>query len=221
MRLDQPFDPDQAPAPEAEPTQATAKKPALDPFYASMLLMAALAGGGLWFMHKRTALPTEDALQPSAAQTRVASFMSGGQSQLAQIEKALRDTNQLIESLRVKPAERLAASRIDAYAGAGDPFQYTPLTAKEDDASAAKPDAHAAADASREARELAKQKAFDDAKKLRLQSIMAGSARHACMIDAKLYFEGQTVQQFVVEKITRDEVIVRRGEFSFRLRMSR
>jgi hypothetical protein len=220
MRLDQPFDPDQAPAPEAEPTPAAAKKPAMDPFYSSMLLMAALAGGGLWFMHKRTALPAEDALQPSAAQTRVASFMSGGQSQLAQIEKALRDTNQLIDSLRVKPAERLAASRIDAYAGAGDPFQYTPLTAS-DDANAAKPDVPAVADATREARELAKQKAFDDAKKLRLQSIMAGSARHACMIDAKLYFEGQTVQQFVVEKITRDEVIVRRGEFSFRLRMSR
>jgi hypothetical protein len=220
MRFDQPFNPEQASAAEADAPATPAKKSTLDPFYSALLLIAAMAGGGLYLMHKRTAPPGEDAATPSAAQTRVASFMTGGQEQLVEIERALRDTNRLIESLRVKPAERLAGARLGSPTDGGDPFRYMPIADNPID-STRSADHPTVADLSRDARDAAKQRALDDAKKLRLQSIMAGSARRACMIDAKLYFEGQAVQQFVIEKITRDEVIVRRGEFSFRLRMGR
>ena len=107
-------------------------------------------------------------------------------------------------------AARLASRELSG----GDPFIYVPINGPgASDASASlQPDVP---------REQAKQQALEAVRKLRLQSILSGSARRACMIDNKLYFEGQTVDQFEVEKIARDGVTVRRGEFSFRLTMSR
>jgi hypothetical protein len=56
---------------------------------------------------------------------------------------------------------------------------------------------------------------------LQLQSVMSGGARSSCMINNALYTEGQQVEEFTVEKVSPNSVIVRYGSYRFELRMQR
>ena len=56
---------------------------------------------------------------------------------------------------------------------------------------------------------------------LQLQSVMSGGARSSCMINTALYTEGQQVEEFTVEKVSPNSVIVRHGTYRFELKMQR
>ena len=68
-------------------------------------------------------------------------------------------------------------------------------------------------------RDLAKAKALAAAQRLQLQSIMYGSARRSCLVDGKLYFEGQPLGEFMLSRISPDAVLLQTGEFRFELRL--
>ena len=56
---------------------------------------------------------------------------------------------------------------------------------------------------------------------LRLQSIIHSGSRKACMINNTLYLQGQQVEQFLIEKIEPDRVVVKTGAYRFDLKMQK
>jgi Type II secretion system protein B len=68
-------------------------------------------------------------------------------------------------------------------------------------------------------REQARQAALKAVQELALQSIMFSENRRACMINNSLYREGQQVDDFTVDKISPQSVIVKTGPYRFELRM--
>ena len=59
-----------------------------------------------------------------------------------------------------------------------------------------------------------------DAQKLRLQTILAGQVK-SCMINNKLYREGDEVSGFTIEEISPGTVTLQRGEHRFQIRMQK
>jgi len=54
-----------------------------------------------------------------------------------------------------------------------------------------------------------------------LQSIMCSDTRKACMINGTIYREGQAINDFTLEKVTPQFVVVRNGPYRFQLSMQR
>jgi hypothetical protein len=50
---------------------------------------------------------------------------------------------------------------------------------------------------------------------------MKGDQRSTCMINNTLFREGQSVEDFFIEKINTNSVIVRSNEFRFELKMQK
>jgi hypothetical protein len=56
---------------------------------------------------------------------------------------------------------------------------------------------------------------------LQLQSIMYGDTRSACMINNTMQREGQTIEGFVIEKISPTTVIVKNAAYRFELKIQK
>ena len=63
--------------------------------------------------------------------------------------------------------------------------------------------------------------AFKAAQTLQVQSIIHSGARKACLINNKMYTEGQKADAFTIEMIGPASVIVRNGQYRFELKMQK
>lgn len=200
------MDNDVTPDPVAPPANRSRNPRRFDAGTAFVALLVAAAGAGLYYMHWRTADTVTLVSSAGANAASVDTFLSGGRASLATLGKAIRDTQAtvalLTKTLVPVPASSAFASR--------DPFIFESLEPKASTATYAPP--------SNSSREQAKTKLLSQARTLQVQSIMFGSSKRSCLINGKLYFEGQSCGDFVIDSITQSAVFIQGGEFRFELR---
>jgi len=168
--------------------------------------LIALGGGALYLMHLRTGPAEASAANPQANAT-VEQFLSGGQTNIIQMERMLRDTQKVVDQFLTYPS----VTQIPLTALQTNPFRQ--IEDKGPDASVSE----AAAKKKKEEERLAIKAA---AEALQLQLVMMG-AKSSCMINNSVYREGQVVEGFTVEKINANSVIVRNGTYKFELKTQR
>ena len=74
--------------------------------------------------------------------------------------------------------------------------------------------------ASKKKREDERAIALKAVQALRLQTVVVHGDRKACMINNTMYQEGDTLDNFTIERIQPNSVVVKSGPFRFALRMS-
>ena len=169
-------------------------------------LLVALAAGGLYYMHARTAAAVAMVSHADAEAATVDAMLAGGRAGLTSLARDVEETRATIDRFTRRDNAELAAVRFDGR----DPFAFRSL---EPD------DSIPLATTNNASREAATAQALAAAQRLQLQSIMYGSARRSCLIDGKLYFEGQPLGEFTLSRISADAVILQTGEFRFELRL--
>jgi hypothetical protein len=186
-------------------TESSPQRPAL-----LLLLVIILGGGGaLYFMRLRTATAAAASPQAAQAQTAINQFLTEGDRNLAQMRDLLRSTEKVVEQFLAYPSvKQVGADQLRL-----NPFLIPKARAVE----TAQDDAGARARAAALARE--KEEAARAAAALQLQSILWSDTNAVCMISGRAYGVGQTVGGFLIEKIDRGAVTVRRGDYRFQLAM--
>lgn len=164
----------------------------------------AIGGVGLYFMHLKTGPQSATAAPADTANKTINQFLSGGKSNVKLMEIALRDTQKLVQQFNHPHVKQVPLGELQT-----NPFRVTAGSEDGDDLTAK--------------RKLAEQrqvvlKAFQT---LQLQSIMYGEKNRSCMINNSLYREGQQVNGFVIEKITKDNISVKQDEWRFDLKMAK
>ncbi len=171
-----------------------------------------LGAGGVWFMYQRTGPKAAEAAANSketvAAKQTINNFLNGGEASIKLMETMLRSTQKVVEQFLSYPSlTQVPLSELQT-----NPFRVRPLvpTAADDGSIGEK--------RRREEERLAILKSVES---LHLQSIMYGEVRKGCMINGRLFVEGQQIDNFTVEKINPASVIVRSGKYRFELKMQR
>jgi hypothetical protein len=172
--------------------------------FVAMLVVA--AGAGLYYMHWRTAETLKLIRGADAETASVDTFLSGGRANLALLGQSIRETRATVAQLTRTPMPVPASSLFDPR----DPFAFDSLEPK---------DAPAPVVASNGAREQTKARLLNQARTLQVQSIMFGSTKRSCLINGKLYFEGQPCGEFSVASITTDSVLLEVDDLRFELRL--
>lgn len=176
----------------------------------AMMLFAILAigGAGLFMMYKRVAPQAAHAADPAAlqAQTTITEFMQKGSANVSLLRKLLDGTAEIIEQFKKKTVIQVPLADLKS-----NPFRFAAPKAEQ-------PVDGSAADRKRKEQEkLAIQGAV---RGLQLQSLIVRGNRKACMINNTMYKEGEVVDDFTVESITPEGVIVRKDAYRFRLQIS-
>jgi hypothetical protein len=187
------------------------EKPSRDKSVLGALLLLTLAGGAIWFMYKRTGPANALAADPNVTTARqtIDNFLGAGQQNLANMRQMLTDTEQVVQKFLSYPAMTqvpLSDLRIN-------PFRHH----------VTKPEiSQPASDAAeKRRREEERARVLREVQALNLQSIMHSDARKACMINNRLFREGDKVDSFTLEQITATGVIVRSGPYRFEIRINR
>jgi hypothetical protein len=168
--------------------------------------IVAIGGIGLYLMHLRTGPQNAAAAPTDTANKTINQFLSGGQSNIKLMETMLRSTEKVVEQFNQYPRVK----QVPLGSLQTNPFRVTGGNSED-------------ADDATNKRKLAEQrqvvlKAFQT---LQLQSIMYGEKNRSCLINNTFYREGQTVNGFVIEKITKDNVSVKQDEWRFDLKMAK
>jgi hypothetical protein len=173
-----------------------------------LFLAVALGGGGLYLMHLRAG---PDAAMAAASNSKeqqaVTTFLNGGADNMKKMQSLLQNTERVVQqflaypSIKQVPLNSLQTNPFREKVSAGDPNSLSEAEARRQ-------------------RELAKEQIKRELDNLSLQSVMRGRV-NSCMISGKLVREGQTINGFLVEKISASSVIVSQGDFKFELKMER
>ena len=176
-----------------------------------LLLVIALGGGGMYFMYKRQGPSAAEAASPEAAQAQqtINGFLASGPQEIQKMQEMLKNTEKIVEQYN----DDMEGKQVPLEALSTNPFKL----AADKAANGANPDEDELA----RKREKEKQAAIKAYGALRLQSIIHSGSRKACMINNTLYLQGQQVDQFVVEKIEPDRVVVKTGAYRFDLKMQK
>ena len=183
--------------------------------------LAVVAGGVLWMMRQRTGGPAAASAEPAtvAAQTSIRRFLGGGESEVAQMEALLNDT----EQIRERFAEFGQGRRVPLDDLKTNPFWVAPAEVEEEEVVDPHAETRAAAERlaeeKRRLRREAEARAAADAAKLRLDTVILGS-RPTCIIDGAIVRVGGTVGGFRVVAIDRGRVTVERDGLKFALRLA-
>ena len=193
-------------APEQTPTRRVRHSRRFDAGSIFVALLVLTAGGGLYYMHWRTAEALKLVQRADADAASVETFLSGGRTSLVSLGKAIHDTRATVARL-TRTEEPVGASVLF---DPRDPFRFESLEPTNI--------ASALSATGNSAREQARAQLLTKARTLQVQSILLGSSRRSCLINGKLYFEGQSCGDFTVDSIVKDAVIIQGGEFRFELR---
>lgn len=193
--------------PADKPAAPKRRKPTIDTMTAGVALLVALGAGGLYYMHAQTARSVAVIASTNANAGSVESLLTGGRAGLARLARDIDQTRQTIEGFSRNGSFALASARPMGR----DPFEFHSLEPSQAPVQSG--------NTNQAAREAARALALEGARKLQLQSIMYGSAKRSCLVDGKLYFEGQAVGDFTIVRIATDAVTVQSGEFKFELRL--
>jgi hypothetical protein len=165
---------------------------------------------GLWVMNTRTAPQAARAAsepQVAAAQTTITEFMQRGKSNVSLLRQLLEGTARIVEQFKFSSVMQVPLSELKA-----NPFHFA--TAKP----AATDDTSEVAKKRKETERLTIQTSV---RALKLQTLVIRANRKACMINNVLYQEGEAVDDFTVESITPEGVVVKNGPYRFRLQIAR
>jgi len=177
------------------------------------IIMAGLllaCGAGTYFMYNRSA-PAAAApnAEAAAAQTTIKEFLADG-TNANKMKDLLENTDKAVEQFRASPGKKQVP--------VGD-LTTNPFRVAGDDGKNVAPENLDALTLKRR-QEAAKAEALKAASALKLKFVMSGRVK-SCMIDDKVYKEGQTVGEFTVETINTDSVILRKDEQRFKLPLSK
>lgn len=187
--------------------KARRRRRGIDRMTIGVIALIALSAAGVYYMQLRTAKTGAAIGQASKNAASVQTLLQGGQQGLVTLSKNIAQTRDTIEGF----SERDSIALANAKPLERDPFKFDAVELPSSVAPTL--------GANKAARETARADALVAAKKLQLQSIMYGSARRSCLIDGKLYFEGQSVGGFIVGQIAPGSITVQREEFTFELRL--
>jgi hypothetical protein len=168
-----------------------------------LFLIVALGGGGLWLMHAKLGPKSASASDAAKADKTIGQFLNGGSSNIKLMEDMLRNTEKVVQQFNNDQGiKQIPLGELQT-----NPFRVTTNDDKEDPVAK---------------RKLAEQRlaVLKEYQALQLQSIMCGKVS-TCMINNTLYKEGQQVNGFVIDKITKDTVSVKQGAWRFDLKMQK
>jgi hypothetical protein len=176
----------------------------------SMLLFGLVlaAGAATYFMYWKTgpSSATAATVEAKEATTTIKQFLSDGHVSLRAMEEMRKNTERVVKRFQDHPS----MTQVPLSALKSNPFRLTPAV----------PDAEISEAAAKRRREQEREAAVKAVQGLALQSVIV-SDRPACMINKTLYTEGQQVDIFVIEKISKGAVIVKSNGFRFELKMTR
>ncbi len=170
-----------------------------------VLLGVALVGAAVvWFMYFKKGPASAEAASAAQADQTISQFLSDGTRNIRQMEQMLRDTERVVEQFRSYPSmAQMPLSELRT-----NPFRFHDMSGQPADA-----------DMARRKREEERAEALKAVQALSLQSIMHSGNHKACMINNQLFQEGQQVNEFTIDRISPDSVIVRTGAYRFELKM--
>lgn len=176
----------------------------------SMLLFGLViaAGAATYFMYWKTGPQSAAAAtaESKEATTTIKQFLSDGHVSLRAMEEMRRNTENVVRRFQEHPS----MTQVPLSALKTNPFRMTaPVPAADISEAAAK-----------RRREQEREAAVKAVQLLALQSVIV-SERPACMINKTLYTEGQQIDIFVIEKISKNSVIVKANGFRFELKMTK
>jgi hypothetical protein len=176
----------------------------------AMMLFAILAigGAGLFMMYRKVGPQSARAADPAAlkAQTTISQFMQKGSANVSLLSKLLGNTARIMDQIRHNVVVQVPLSELHS-----NPFRFAAPKPEQ-------PVDGSAADRKRKEQEkLAIQTAV---RALQLQSLIVRGNRKACMINNTMYQEGELVDEFTVESISPEGVVVRKDNYRFRLQIS-
>jgi hypothetical protein len=184
------------------------KKPVVTQGMLYLLALVAIGGGGTWFMYKKQNPSTAAAatVETVQAQQTIDNFLSTGPQGIKMMQEMLHNTESIVKEFLDYPSvPQIPLAELHT-----NPFRFQHADNGKGDEDAAK-----------KKKEDERTLAMKSSQALNLQSIMVNGSRSACMINNKMYNEGQQVEQFVIEKIAREGVIVKTGVYRFELRMQK
>ena len=161
-------------------------------------LTSALGGGALYFNHVRQGPASAGAapvMSTADAKKRISQFLDNGKGNVKVMEQMLHNTEKVVQQFQNYPS----VTQVPLGELKTNPFRQTSAVAKDE---ANDPDLKKKLEAQRQA-------ALKNVQNLQLQSVMKGEQRSTCMINNTLYREGQTVDEFFIEKINPNSVVVR------------
>lgn len=211
---DQPAAPEQDPslaALEEQDTEFVATQPKKPMNQTAMMLFAiiTIGAGGLWMMYRHVGPQKAAAADPATvtAQATITDFVQRGSSNVSLLRKLLDGTAKIVEQFKIPNIIQVPLSDLKA-----NPFHFASTKAAPGE------DSGEAARKKLEQEKLAIQTA---AKSLQLQSLVLRANRKACMINNVLYQEGEVVSGFTIQTISNEGVVVKNGQYRFRLQMSK
>ncbi len=164
-----------------------------------VLIVAAV--GGLALMHFRAGPSTAQA--SSDAANTINSFLGDGKKNLATMQQALHDTDKLVNDFQNFPA----AAQVPL-----EDLQRNPFS---DGKSVATPGEQVV----ESDRQIKLEQALKRVSTLKVQSIMFGEVTRSCMVDGRFRAEGDSFDDYTVERINPASVIVRTNGFRFEIKV--
>jgi hypothetical protein len=174
-----------------------------------------LGAGAVFFMYKRTGPQSATAAvskETTEAKKTISTFLSGGDSNMKAMEQMLRNTQKIVQQFLSYPSmTQVPLSDLRA----------NPFKSKTNTPQATADNSGASDAAEKKRREDERQAIVKAVGGLQVQSIMYGDTRRACMINNTLFKEGGEIDNFTIEKINQNSVIVKNGPYRFELKMQR
>jgi hypothetical protein len=177
-----------------------------------MFLILVVGGGSVYFMYRKTGPKSAAAASTETIEAKktISTFLTSGDAGFKSMEARLKNTEKIVQQFLTYPS----ATQVPLTDLQTNPFRaHAPENAPDNTALS-----EAAKKKQQEEQRLTVKKA---AEALTLQSVIASDTRKACMINSQLYREGETVGEFVIEKISPSAVLVKNGVYRFELRMQK
>jgi hypothetical protein len=174
-----------------------------------------LGAGAVFFMYKRAGPQSAAAAvskETTEAKKTISTFLSGGDSNMKAMEQMLRNTQKIVQQFLSYPS----MTQVPLSDLRSNPFKF-----KTNSPQATADNSGASDAADKKRREDERQAIVKAVGGFQVQSIMYGDTRRACMINNTLFKEGGQIDNFTIEKINQNSVIVKNGPYRFELKMQR
>ncbi len=166
-----------------------------------------LAAVGFWFLRSRNGPQAAEAAQGDTAKATIDQFLSDGGRNMKLMQDLIRNTEKVVARFKEFPSTR----QVPLSDLRTNPFRFAAAVQGEDDAAAS----------ARTQRDAERKQVLATLGQLKLQSIVYGDSRRACLVNNELYKEGDRVQGLLIEKINPGSIVVRGQSLRFELRMQK
>lgn len=181
-----------------------------------MFFILVVGAAGFYYMYRKAGPSSAKASvskESVEANQTITTFLSGGDSNIKSMLSLLKTTEKRVQQFLTYPnTKQIPLSDL----------RTNPFRQFAEAPTVAGPDAGALSEAAeKKRREEERQAILRAVQSLQLQSIMFSPDRSVCMINSNMYREGQSIDNFTVEKISPTSIVVKNGQYRFELRMQR